>query len=81
MPQVISPVGLDESRFELVWSDIVLNWIIEFSLRNRLIVLLGVLALRTNRRIEWDATNQKANGVPEADAIIKESYRQGWEIA
>jgi predicted dehydrogenase len=45
------------------------------------IVLLGVLALRTSRRIEWDATNQKANGVREADAIIKESYRQGWEIA
>jgi predicted dehydrogenase len=45
------------------------------------IVLLGVLALRTDRRIEWDADNLKAKGVPRAEAIIKESYRSGWEIA
>ncbi|MCI0465122.1 MAG: Gfo/Idh/MocA family oxidoreductase [Gemmataceae bacterium] len=45
------------------------------------IVLLGVLALRTGRRIEWDAANLKAKGVLEADAIIKESYRKGWELA
>ena len=45
------------------------------------IVLLGVLALRTDRRIEWDAANMKAKGVPAAAAIIKENYRQGWVIA
>jgi predicted dehydrogenase len=45
------------------------------------IVLAGVLALRTDRRIEWDAVNLKAKGVPAADAIIKENYRKGWEIA
>jgi predicted dehydrogenase len=45
------------------------------------IVLLGVLALRSGRRIEWDAANLKAKGVPGAEAIIKESYRKGWEIA
>jgi predicted dehydrogenase len=45
------------------------------------IVLLGVLALRTGRRIEWDAANLKAKGVPKAEAIIKEDYRKGWEVA
>jgi predicted dehydrogenase len=45
------------------------------------IVLLGVLALRTDRRIEWDAANLKAKGVPAADAVIKENYRKGWDIA
>jgi predicted dehydrogenase len=45
------------------------------------IVLLGVLALRTGRRIEWDAANLKAKGVPDADAIIKEDYRESWKIA
>jgi hypothetical protein len=40
-----------------------------------------VLALRTGRRIEWVAANLKAKGVPAADAIIKEDYRQGWEVA
>jgi predicted dehydrogenase len=45
------------------------------------IVLLGVLALRTGRKIEWDAADLKAKGVPAADAIIKEEYRKGWEVA
>jgi predicted dehydrogenase len=45
------------------------------------IVLLGVLALRTGRRIEWEPANLRAKGVPAADAIIKENYRKGWEIA
>jgi predicted dehydrogenase len=45
------------------------------------IVLLGVLALRTRQRIEWDAANSRAKGAPRADEIIKENYRKGWEIA
>jgi predicted dehydrogenase len=45
------------------------------------IVLLGVLALRSGRKITWDAANLKAKGLPGADAIIKESYRPGWEVA
>jgi predicted dehydrogenase len=45
------------------------------------IALLGVLSLRTGRRIEWDAADLKARGVPAADAIIRESYRKGWELA
>jgi predicted dehydrogenase len=53
----------------------------EYGARLTEIVLLGVLALRTGRTIEWDAANLKARGVPEADAFINESYRKGWEIA
>jgi hypothetical protein len=45
------------------------------------IVLLGVLALRAGRRIEWAAVNLKAKGVPGAETLIKETYRKGWEIA
>jgi predicted dehydrogenase len=45
------------------------------------IVLVGVLALRTGHRIEWDAAHLKARGVPQADAFIKENYRKGWEVA
>jgi predicted dehydrogenase len=43
-------------------------------------VLLGVLSQRLNKPIHWDAPNMKATGLPEADAIIRESYRPGWEI-
>lgn len=45
------------------------------------IVLLGVLSLRAQKAIEWDAPNMKAKGLPQADAFIRESYRKGWEIA
>ena len=43
-------------------------------------VLLGVLALRTGKKLDWDASAMKVNNAPEADPIIKESYRKGWEI-
>lgn len=44
------------------------------------IALLGVLALRTQKRIEWNAEKMQATGVAQADAIIKENYRDGWRI-
>jgi predicted dehydrogenase len=53
----------------------------EYGARLTEIALLGVLALRTGRRIDWDAAALKANGVPAADAVIRESYRSGWEVA
>lgn len=44
------------------------------------IVLLGVLSLRTQKPIAWDAPNMKATGLPAADPFIRESTREGWEI-
>ena len=43
-------------------------------------LLLGNLALRTGRKIEWDAANMRASNCPEADAYIKPQFRQGWSI-
>ena len=43
-------------------------------------LLVGFLALRTGKRIEWDAENMKAVGCPEAEAFIRPSFRKGWEI-
>jgi predicted dehydrogenase len=45
------------------------------------VVLLGNLALRLGRRIEWDARSLSVKGVPEAAAIIRRAYRKGWELA
>lgn len=46
------------------------------------ITLLGVLSLRLGgEKIYWDADNMKAIGIPEADEIIREPVRQGWEIS
>jgi hypothetical protein len=44
------------------------------------LVLLGIASLRTGKKLYWEAATMQASGVPEADAIFKESYRPGWEI-
>ncbi len=43
-------------------------------------LLVGFLALRTGKRIDWDASQMKATGYPEADAFIKPAFRTGWEL-
>jgi len=45
------------------------------------ITLLGVLSLRMGgQKINWDTANLKAKGLPDADAIIREPTREGWEM-
>ncbi len=52
----------------------------QYAARLTEILLLGVLSLRTGKRIYWDAEAMKARNLPAADAIIRESCRKGWEI-
>jgi predicted dehydrogenase len=42
--------------------------------------LLCNVALRTGRKLTWDARNLKAIGCPQADAFIRREYRQGWTL-
>jgi len=42
--------------------------------------LLCNVALRTGKKIQWDAANLKAVGVPEADAFLRRDYRDGWKL-
>ena len=42
------------------------------------VVLLGALAQRSGKTIEWDAQAMKVKGQPEFDAWIKEPVREGW---
>ena len=44
-------------------------------------VLLGNLALRIGKRIEWDAKTMVAKNAPEAATIVRRAYRKGWELA
>jgi hypothetical protein len=44
------------------------------------LALLGVLALRSRKAIAWDPVNLQARGAPETDAMVRGSYRKGWEI-
>jgi predicted dehydrogenase len=43
-------------------------------------VLLGNVAYRTGRRIDWDAKTLKAANAPEADKFIKPVYQNGWKL-
>ena len=43
-------------------------------------LLLGNLALRTGKTIEWDASAMRAVGTPEADQFIHPQFRSGWTL-
>jgi predicted dehydrogenase len=43
-------------------------------------VLLGTVAYRTGKRIEWDAANLKVKNAPEAQQLIHKEYRKGWTL-
>lgn len=43
--------------------------------------LLGLVAMRVGKKMQWDAKAMKATNAPEADKYLKENYRPGWEIA
>ena len=42
-------------------------------------VLVGNLAVRSGKRIDWDMKNMEARGMPEVKEMLKRKYRAGWE--
>jgi hypothetical protein len=44
------------------------------------IILLGCVALRVGRTIEWDGPNMLAKNAPEAAQFIRRKYRKGWDL-
>jgi predicted dehydrogenase len=52
----------------------------EYGARLTEMILLGNVALRTRKLIQWDGPNMKATNAPGADQYLKETYRQGWEL-
>lgn len=51
-----------------------------YSARLTELALLGVLALRLEKKIVWNAAEMRVEGAPEADAIIRTPYRSGWKL-
>jgi hypothetical protein len=43
-------------------------------------VLLGNLALRVGKPIDWDSMRMIARGCPDADPLIRREYRPGFSI-
>lgn len=43
-------------------------------------VLLGNVAFRTGKKLRWNAEELSAVDCPEADALIRRDYREGWSL-
>ncbi len=44
------------------------------------IILLGCVALRVGKKLEWDGPNMLAKNAPEAAHIVRRENRKGWEL-
>lgn len=44
------------------------------------VVLLGNLAIRSGKKIEWDSENMRVTNVQEANRFVKRQYREGWTL-
>jgi predicted dehydrogenase len=44
------------------------------------IILLGCVALRVGKKLEWDGPKMKAKNAPEAAHFVKRDNRKGWEL-
>lgn len=45
------------------------------------ITLLGVLAVRTGKRLQWNHEQMRVDNLPDAQQLIDGTYREGWEVA
>ena len=43
-------------------------------------ILLGNVAIRAGKKLEFDGPNMKITNVPEANAFLKREYRRGWTL-
>jgi hypothetical protein len=42
--------------------------------------LLGLVAIRLEKKLYWDAKAMKCTNAPQADALVNGTYRPGWEV-
>jgi hypothetical protein len=43
-------------------------------------ILLGAVALRAGKKVDYDSANMKITNIPEADKYLVRQYRPGWEL-
>lgn len=43
-------------------------------------ILLGAVALRAGRKVEWDSANMKVTNFSDANKYLVREYRKGWEL-
>jgi hypothetical protein len=52
----------------------------EYAARLTEVMLLGVVALRTGKKIYYDGANMRITNVLQANDYLRREYRQGWAI-
>jgi hypothetical protein len=52
----------------------------EYASRLTEAMLVGVLAVRLGKKIEWNSDKMQAINAPEAAPIVKREYRRGWTV-
>jgi predicted dehydrogenase len=45
------------------------------------IMLLGCVALRVGKKLEWDGPSMRAKNAPEAEQYVRRQNRKGWEVS
>lgn len=43
-------------------------------------ILLGAVALRAGRKVDYDSANMKITNIPDANKFLVREYRKGWEL-
>jgi hypothetical protein len=43
-------------------------------------ILLGNVAMRVGKKLEWDGDKLRASNCKEADAYLRREYRKGWTL-
>jgi hypothetical protein len=43
-------------------------------------ILLGAVALRAGKKVDYDSAAMKITNLPEADKFLVREYRKGWEL-
>jgi len=43
-------------------------------------IAIGNIALRTDKKLTWDAKNVRFANAPEVDRLMTRKYRKGWEL-
>jgi len=44
------------------------------------IMVLGCVAMRAGKKLEWDGPNMLAKNAPEASQFVHPEFRKGWEL-
>lgn len=75
----------DMGNFQQQWIDACkgsLTTACDFNYGGKLIetMLLGLVAYRAGKALEYDGTNGRVTNSPEADSLLRREYRKGWTL-